>query len=303
MSQLTPLEECVNTLEVEAMARRVLAPDLYSLIAGGDRRAFERYTFRPRLMVDTTKLDLSLDLFGQRHFAPLLLGPIALAQRFHPEGELALARGAAAAKAGYVLAGETSLPLEQIAPLTKAPLWVQLNPGPVEMMIARAKLALASGAKAVCLMPPLDWATVDRLRQAIPGPLLLKGVMSVSEAKAALTHRVDGLVLSNYRGRPDAALAAPLDVLPEIAQAVAGQVPLLVDGGLRRGSDALKALALGARAVLVARPAVWGLAAYGERGVRAVLEMLQTELARDMAMLGAQNLAQLTPAAVRAHRR
>ena len=98
--RITPLDEFVNTLEVEAMAQRKLAPDLFALISGSDRQAFDRITFRPRMLMDTTKLDLSLELFGQRHFAPMVIGPAANQQRFHVDGELGMARGASAAKAG-----------------------------------------------------------------------------------------------------------------------------------------------------------------------------------------------------------
>jgi 4-hydroxymandelate oxidase len=96
-------------------------------------------------------------------------------------------------------------------------------------------------------------------------------------------------------------MAAPIEVLPAIAEAVAGKAPILIDGSFRRGADILKALALGARAVMLGRPALWALAAYGSAGVQAVLELLQTELARDMAMCGKPNLKSLDPALVKIH--
>lgn len=295
----TPIEEFVNTLELESAARQKLSPDLYALIAGGDRRAFERITFRPRMMVSTRQLDLSLDLFGQRHFAPILIGPIAQQQRFHPAGELATARGANAAKAGFIVTSRSSSPLDQVAPLTGAPLWLQLD---ATADPDRAKQALQLGVKAICLNAPYTWAAVDRLRKAIAAPILLKGIMTPEDAKAALQHGVNGIIVSSYR-EASPPMANSLDLLPAVAAEVGGKVPILIDGSFRRGSDILKALALGARAVLVARPVLWGLASYGDRGVQQAIEMLQTELARDMAMCGLPSLQQITPACIKVHRR
>lgn len=285
-----PVEELVNTLEFEPLAKNALAPSLYSLVAGSERAAFERITFRPRMMVDTTKLDLSFDLFGQKHFAPLLVGPVTDQRRFHADGEPATARGALKAKAGFVASGES---FEKVASV--GPCWCQVTD------VEKAKQAVQLGAKAIVMPAPLDWASVDQTRKAATVPLLLKGIMSVAEAKAAVQRGANGIVLSNYRGTVDTALASPIEVLPAVAAEV--KIPILVDGGIRRGSDALKALALGARAVLVARPVMWGLTAYGERGVQQVMEMLQTELARDMAMCGLPTLASITGACIRVHRR
>ncbi|MBY0506343.1 MAG: alpha-hydroxy-acid oxidizing protein [Bryobacteraceae bacterium] len=280
--RITPVDEYVNTLEVEAMAQRKLAPELFAQIAGSQRDAFERITFRPRMLIDTTKLDLSLDLLGHRHFAPILIGPVAQAQRFHPDGELALARGALAAKAVPIL---TQTP-DPIA----TPLWLQVSdPGKIP-----------PGAQALCLAAPFTWETVDQIRQATRVPLILKGITTPQDAQLAIRHGASAIVVSAYRpGAPPAPNV--LGLLPEIAKQVAGQVPILIDGNFRRGSDIIKALALGARAVLIARPALWGLATHGDKGVQKVVEMLQSEVARDMAMLGVANLSQLTPAYLRLH--
>src|SRR5262249_6585984 len=147
--------------------------------------------------------------------------------------------------------------------------------------------AVDSGCKVVCLTlgtsgAAADWSTIDRLRQGIGVPLVLKGIMTPDEAQAAAKRGVGGIGISRYGGRSITGQAAPIEVLPSIVDAVGGAVPVLIDGGFRRGSDILKALALGAQAVLVARPPLWGLAAYGAEGVQTVLEMLQNELARDM---------------------
>ncbi len=287
--RITPVDEFVNTLEVELMAKRKLPPALFQEIAGSDRRSFDRMTFRPRMLVDTTKLDLSLDLFGQRHFAPILIGPAAQQQRFHPDGELATARGAAAAKAGLVLSQLSSYPLDKIAPLVTTPLWVQLQGDDLRV---QAQKAIDLGAKVICLNQPVKFSFAV--------PWVLKGVMTPSEARVAIGLGAAGIIVSNYRRPPG---LSPIEALPAITAEVAGKVPILIDGSFRRGSDILKALALGAKAALVTRPALWGLAAYGDQGVQKVLEMLQSEIARDMTMLGLASLGQISPAYVKVHKR
>lgn len=292
--QLAPVEELANTIEMEEMARRKLAPALFAEIAGSRRDAFDRITLRPRLMIDTRKLDLSVELFGQRHFAPILVGPAAMLGRFHAEGESAMAAGAAAGQAGLVLAERTSVPAAKIA--AETPLWAQVDPArPVETG-ARVLVVTLGGQT-------FDWAAFERLRDGAKRPVVMKGIMSAADAEMAIARGAKGIIISNYRDPALPGMASPIEVLPGIAAAVKKRVPILIDGSFRRGSDVLKAIALGARAVLVARPALWGLAAYGARGVQQVVEQIQTELARDMAMCGKLTLDQLGPDVVRIHRR
>ena len=132
-------------------------------------------------------------------------------------------------------------------------------------------------------------------------PVLLKGIMTPGEAKAAADKGLQGIVVSNHGGRFTTGLAAPIEVLPEIVDAVGGNSPVLVDSGFRRGTHMLKRLALGAKAVMVTRPPLWGLAAYGAEGVQSVVEMLQTELGRNMAMCGTPKMDTITRAAVKIH--
>ncbi|MES1260716.1 MAG: alpha-hydroxy-acid oxidizing protein [Acidobacteriota bacterium] len=304
--RITPLDELVSAVEFEAMAKRRLDSLTAALIPGAVRKPFDRITLRPRVMVNTTKLDLTLELFGQQHFAPILIGPVSQQKRFHPEGELAMARGAAAARALLVVSDRASQPLAQIAPLCTAGFWYQIYAEPdMSAATARAKQAVSAGAKAVCLTlssAGLDWAGIDRLRQALSVPVLLKGIMSAEEAQAAVGKGIQGLIVSSYVDGPSSGLASPIEVLPGIADAVAGKAPVLIDGGFQRGADMLKALALGASAVLIARAPVWGLAGYGTDGVRRITEMLQTELARDMAMCGKPNLKAIDRTVVKIHR-
>jgi 4-hydroxymandelate oxidase len=155
----------------------------------------------------------------------------------------------------------------------------------------------AAGGRAA----PLDWGAVGAGGGGVSLPIVVKGVMTAGEAAAAVSHGAQGLVVSNYGWTEAPGQPAPLDAVASIVEAVGPQVPVLVDGGIRRGSDVMKALASGARAVLVARPVMWGLAAYGADGVQAVVELLQTELGRVMGCCGTPNLGTITRSAIRVH--
>ena len=301
--RITPVDEIVNVFEVEAMAQRKLDSLTYAEIAGSDRRVFDRMTFRPRMMVNTTRLDLTLELFGVKMLAPILAGPVSMQKRFNPEGEVAMARGAAAAKAVMVVSDKSSEPIDQIAAEAKAGFWYQVFPDTDQ---GRAQSAVSAGAKALCLTlsgSGSDWKSIDRLRQGLSVPVVLKGIMNADEAREAARRGVQGIIVSNYVGTPTSAMASSMEVLAGIVDAVGGKIPVLIDGSFRRGSDMLMGLALGARAVLVARPVAWGLAAYGAAGVQKVLELMQSELARDMAMCGKVNLKALDRSMIKIHSR
>lgn len=308
--RIAPLAELVNSLEFEPMAQRKLSGALYREIAGSDRAALERITFRPRAMVPTTDLDLTTDLFGDKMFAPILAGPMADQKRFHPEGELATVRGASAAKSAMVLSSRSSIPVEQIAARAECSLWYQVYPEhDLDSLKARLQQAVKSGCKAVCITVgtagtgKLDWASVNRLRQGLAVPVVLKGIMNAEEAATAVQRGLQGIVVSNYGGSNLRGAITPIEALPAIADAIAGKIPILMDGSIRRGSDVLKALCLGATAVLLGRPILWALTAYGAAGVQAILEKLQTETAADMAMCGKGNVKLLNRDVVTIHRR
>lgn len=308
---VTPRSDLANVLEVESVAQRTLAPRVYSMIAGGDRSFFERITFRPRLMVNTTGLDLSVELFGEKLFAPILVGPASRQQTFHPEGELGMVRGAAAAKTLVVVSSDSSYPIEKIAAETRTILWYQMFPeANMKALRGRAEQAVKAGCKAVCItvgansrgIPPVSWNMIDEIRRGLGVPMVLKGVMTAEEANEAVKRGIEGIVVSNYGGVLHKGLVSPMEMLPAITDAVAGKVPVLIDGGFRRGSDIMKALAFGARAVLVSRPALWGLAAFGADGVQTVLEMLQTELGRCASQNGKANIKSIDRSVVKLHR-
>jgi 4-hydroxymandelate oxidase len=273
---------------------------------------FDRITLRPRMLVSTLDMDLSQSILGDTHFVPIIVGPVSDQKRFHAEGEVATAKGAAAAKAFMIVSSRSSMPLDQIAAANKN-FWYQ-----VYASDAAAKTQIADGVKAgakaivitVGASPAataksatpvaVNWAAVDSLKQGVTVPVVVKGITTPADATAALQHGAQGIIVSNYGGLLTTKDAPILD-LAKIVDAVAGKAPVLVDGSFRRGTDVLKALAFGAQGVIVARPVMWGLAAYGDAGVQGVVEMLQTELARYMGMCGKSTIKMLDRTVVKVH--
>lgn len=147
-----------------------------------------------------------------------------------------------------------------------------------------------AGRMASLLDPAMNWSDVDALRQHWTGPLILKGVLHPDDAREAVRRGVDAVIVSNHGGRQVDGALASVRALPGVVDAVDGRIPVLLDGGIRRGSDVFKALALGAQAVLVGRPHLWGLAVAGQDGVKAVLEILHSELDRTMGLMGASSI-------------
>jgi len=150
-------------------------------------------------------------------------------------------------------------------------------------------------SRATTVSPPnITPAFLDQLRALVSVKLLVKGVVTGEDAALAVAHGVDGVIVSNHGGRNEETLRATLDCLPEVAAAVGGRVPVLLDGGVRRGTDVFKALALGATAVGIGMPQVWGLAAFGQPGVEAVIDILNRELLQIMRQAGTPALASIT---------
>jgi isopentenyl diphosphate isomerase/L-lactate dehydrogenase-like FMN-dependent dehydrogenase len=147
--------------------------------------------------------------------------------------------------------------------------------------------------------PGLTWKHLDEVRRLFKGPMLMKGVVSVEDALMALEHGIEGIIVSNHGGRALDYGPSTLEALPGIVDAVRGRVPVLIDSGFRRGSDVFKALALGAKAVMLGRATRWGLGAFGAEGVQKVLEILQAELVASMKRAGRPTLASIDRTAVR----
>jgi isopentenyl diphosphate isomerase/L-lactate dehydrogenase-like FMN-dependent dehydrogenase len=143
--------------------------------------------------------------------------------------------------------------------------------------------------------PSLTWDFVKRLKDATTMKVVLKGIETREDAQLCVEHGVDGIMVSNHGGRSHSSARATIDCLPEVVQAVNGRIPVIVDGGVRRGTDVFKALALGATAVGIGRPYLWGLAAFGQPGVERVLDILRRELSLIMGQCGTPSLKAITP--------
>jgi 4-hydroxymandelate oxidase len=150
-------------------------------------------------------------------------------------------------------------------------------------------------ARPIVFSPELSWKDIAWLRGVTELKIVLKGIVHPEDAKLAIRHGADAVLVSNHGGRQLDSVPATIDLLPAIVGAVDGQIPLLLDGGIRRGTDVVKALALGAKAVAIGRPVLWGLALAGEVGVTRVLEMLRSELDRVLTLCGCGSVLDLTP--------
>ena len=291
-----PVDEIYAAPAFEQMAELALSPMQFESLRSSARGSFDKMTFRQRLMVYAMELDLTTELFGHSMFAPVVVGPVSRQGDIHEEGELATARGSSASQTIMVATRSASYPITQIASETTQPLWYQVyaadEPGAV---LDDVEDATGAGCQVLCVTIGVSsdgdpvavrWDSIDRLVQSAGVPVIVKGIMNPDDARTALDHGAAGLVVSNHGGAVGFDGVLPIDVLPGIADLVEDRVPVLVDGGFKRGSDILKGLALGARAVMVARPIMWGLAAYGAPGVERALYLLINELARNMAAAG-----------------
>jgi len=343
--------------DFEAAARQRLPRMVFDYYAGGageettlreNRRAYDRWVIRPRVLVDVSTVDLRTTVLGQDVPFPILLAPTAFQRLAHRLGEVATAQGAASVGALMVVSTISTASLEEIAG-TGVRRWFQLYvltdrdltaelvkrahaagygaivltvdtpvlgrrlrdernrfslpPGIGLANLAGAGLPTAEGSALFSFFvdridPSLDWEDVAWLRSLTPLPLVLKGIVTEEDARLAVEAGVDAIVVSNHGGRQLDGAPATLDVLPEVVAAADGRAEVLLDGGIRRGSDVFKALALGARAVLVGRPYLWGLAAGGPEGVRRVLEILRDDLALTMALAGRAGVPAIDRSAV-----
>lgn len=309
--RLAPVDELADVLRFEEGAQKVLSKSAFAAIAGSEREGFDRMSLKPHYMVDTMAMDLSVDLFGSKLAAPILVGATPRQERFHSEGERATARGAAAAKTIAVISSQTSVSIKEIADQAVNGFWYQVSsdeaPKSAQTQIHQA---IEAGSKAICIavtpgagsaVPRPDWAAIKQLRQGVSVPVLVKGIMTPEDAKAAVQEGVAGIVVSCNRVPAPAGAKTAVEALLAVADTVKGKAIVLVDGSVRWGTDVYKGLALGANAVLVGRPAMWGLAAYGDEGVETVIEMLQSDLARIMAACGNVNPASIERNQVRIH--
>lgn len=338
----------INLHDYELAARDIVSPMVWAYVSGGsgdettlrgNREAFERWRFLPRVLRGVSAISTATAVLGQEIALPVIVGPSGRHGLCHVEGEKATARGAHAAGTIYTMSTAASFAFEEIA-AEAGPWWFQLyifrDREFTRDLVARAEAGgasalavtvdvqargqreaekrqrfaapagihpaaplapehiLSSGAATAVpgeisdtFEPAVTWRDLDWLASITPLPILLKGILHADDAARAVEWGARGIIVSNHGGRQLDSAVASLDALPAIAAAVGDQAEVLLDGGVRRGTDVLKALALGARAVMIARPIHYGLAVAGETGVRHVLELLQGEIARDLVLLGA----------------
>jgi isopentenyl diphosphate isomerase/L-lactate dehydrogenase-like FMN-dependent dehydrogenase len=294
-----------------------------------NRRAFDRIAFRPRVLVDVSNIDPSVTFLGQRLRIPAILAPIGSLQVFDPEGAVASTRAATEFGIMHAISSVTQPTLEDTAASTPTPkifqLYVHGDSNWVDDIVRRVKDA---GYAALALtvdvahysrrerpmvtryQPPtrrvntvperrwqasLTWDDADRIRNLAGLPFMIKGVQTAEDAEIAVQHGVDFIWVSNHGGRQIDHGLGSLDTLPEIAQAVGGKARIILDGGVQRGSDILKAVALGADVVALGRLQGWGLAAGSTLGVVRMLEILEDELVSAMGLCGLTCMDQVTP--------
>ena len=373
---------CYNIADLRERARRRLPRGIWEYAERGtedetgmarNRAAFERVTFRPRVLRGVQAIDTRADIFGRSASLPLALAPTGAAGLLWHNGDLALARAAAAAGLPFTISSASTMDLEQIA-AAGGRLWFQLyywedrslshavvdkarDLGCEALFVTldmpvppnreyiqrtgfgtpfrlnarntldvlrhprwlagvmgrymldggipsqanlpdrlRARVTRGAPPGALFKQDDLDWDAIKLLRDRWPGKFVLKGVLHPEDAESALSLGADGVVVSNHGGRALDSSMATIDALPDVVSAVGGRLTIFLDSGVRRGSDVVKAVALGADAVLAGRAPLYGLAAAGEPGVARAIELLRTETARTMAMLGARNVGEVDAA-------
>ncbi|XP_056162839.1 peroxisomal (S)-2-hydroxyacid oxidase GLO4-like isoform X1 [Syzygium oleosum] len=374
-------EDPVNVNEYQESARQALSKMYYDFYAGGAEdqytlkenvEAFRRIMFRPRILIDVSKISLSTTILGYHISAPIMIAPTSMHKLAHPEGEVATARAAAASNVIMILSYSSMCTVEEVASSCDAIRFFQLYVFKRRDITAQlVQRAERSGYKALVLTvdvprlgrreadiknkmiapqlknfeglfstqvvsdegsdfkayadstldASLSWKDIGWLRSITKLPILIKGVLTHEDvyciccyyywllrtrqpdqqacmpslaAIMAVEAGAAGIIVSNHGARQLDYSPATISVLEEIVHAVKGKVPVFVDGGVRRGSDVFKALALGAQAVLIGRPVVYGLAAKGESGVRRVTEMLKDKLELTMALSGCPTIKDIT---------
>jgi glycolate oxidase len=333
------LDEFRTLSMFEARAQAILPPDVLAYATGGsaseatlerNRRALRHLAIEQRVLRGVSSIDTRASFLGLSLPSPLIVCPMGGLYRFHPEGDVEMARGATRDGGLAVVAGGAT-GLDRIGAAASGPLLFQLYwLGDRAWVADRLQQVVAAGDrfKAFCLtvdaaaysrrerdivlnvaprraMPlpdtqsALTWDDVDWVRIQIPLPFGLKGIMTAQDASLAIEHGVDFIWVSNHGGRQLDDGRATVDALVEIAEVVSGRVPLIVDSGFRRGTDAIKALALGATLVAFGRTVLWGLAVGGADGVQKVLRLLNEELIINMKLAGQRSTSQLTPNAIR----
>ncbi|HTG73889.1 MAG TPA: alpha-hydroxy acid oxidase [Terriglobia bacterium] len=336
-------EQAIDVLDFEAAARKALPPAHWGYLTTGvdddatlraNLEGFSHYQLRPRRLVDTTKIDMSVELFGTKWETPVVLAPSGTL--FHPEGPLPVARAAQKQRTLQILGGfqERNQSIEKVMDARGGPVWYQLYASQdwatTEQTVKRIERAgcpvmvwtvdILGGRNLETVQRfrrldtrdcmschttdpqvrpgqagqnTLTWETLRRLKNTTSMKILVKGIETPEDAELCVRYGADGVIVSNHGGRATNSGRATIDSLPDVLRVVRGRIPVLVDGGFRRGTDVFKALALGARAICIGRPYMWGVAAFGQPGVETVLAILRREFNLVMAECGKKSIAEI----------
>jgi len=343
-------KDLVNVFDYEAAARAILPKTAYDYYRSGandeitlhdNHAAYERIQLKPKVLIDTSKRDLTTTVLGQTVSMPIVVAPTAFHRMAHPDGEVATARAAGQAGTLMMLSTLSTSSIEEVMPEATGPVWFQLYVyKDREATLSLVDRAVSSGCTAIALTvdaqvwgrrerdirnrfrlpkglsiknlmpagreqfpdekadsglaayvtwqfdPTLAWKDVAWLCSKVKVPVLLKGVLHPDDARLAIDHGAAGIIVSNHGARQLDTVPATIDALPELMEAVDGKMEVLIDGGIRRGTDVFKALALGAKAVGVGRPIIWGLAVDGEQGAKRVLDILRKDFELTMRLCG-----------------
>lgn len=292
-----------------------------------NRQSLDEIAFRPRVLNDVSSIDISTNFLGKECRMPVILGPIGSAEQLDKEGMLPAAKAAAEFGVSIFKSSVTKPDIEEAAENSNAQLVLQLyvrgDQKWIETHVDRIEAACYAGfcltvdtskygrrerdkiknfrptgrskVTGVGYQASLNWGIIKRLRQKTKLPLILKGISTAEDAIIAVDHGIDVIYISNHGGRQLDHSRGSIEVVPEIVKAVSKRAKIIVDGGFYRGTDIVKAIALGADFVGLGRLYGFGLAAYGQAGVRRVLEILEEEMLSAMALLGVTRLEDLSP--------
>lgn len=368
--------DALDVFDFEPVARKKLPPAHWGYLATGsdddgtiraNREGYAHWDLRVRRLVDTSKLDTSVQMVGVKWPTPIVINPVGSQRAFHTEGEIAVARAAKTKNHLQVLSTVATSSIEDVIAARGAPVWFQLyhqeDWSQTKQMVKRVERAgapvvvftvdLLGGSNRETMLrerrsdtrtctnchqggPPMPgatgrvnelrdnrrkpaiadlqppdvpipeigtptWEFIKRLQDATSMKVFIKGIVTREDAEIAVHNGVNGMFVSNHGGRAENSTRATVLSLPEVVAGVRGRVPVILDGGIRRGTDIFKALALGATATGIGRPYIWGLASFGQEGVETVLALLRKETQMVMRQAGTTSVKAITKAYIVPH--
>ena len=365
-SLISSAKQALIVFDFEPVAKKNIPVAHWAYLATGtdddgtiraNREGFDRWSLKPRRLVDVSKVDASVTLYGTRYATPIVINPVGSQRAFHPDGELAVARAAKAKDHLQVLSTVATTSIEDVIAARGGTAWFQLyhenDWARTKQMVERAERAGAAaivftvdlmggsnretmlrgarldtrtcsnchldgaplpgmkgvtdrdnrrkpnlnGYKDLTPIPEVGtptWEFIDRLKGTVKTmKVMVKGIVTKEDAELAVQRGVDGLFVSNHGGRAENSLRATITSLPEVLEGTQGRIPVVCDGGFRRGTDVYKAMALGASSIGIGRPYIWGLGAFGQEGVEMVLTLLRKEFELVMKQMGTTTVASI----------